>query len=147
MFGANGATNTDPNTQRSVGRMRRVRRLFVGTSAALCMVLVLGIGPAVAAPVHAGGGWGRASTTTPAARGSFGVYLPAHNLTQGDIALQFALSQVGKPYLYGGAGPNAYDCSGLAMVAWAQGGRLAQSLHRHPGPRGSARRPQRPAAR
>jgi peptidoglycan DL-endopeptidase CwlO len=114
MFGANIRSLT--------GRLRNVRRLLVGTSAVLSMVLVLGVGPAVAAPVHAGGGWGRASTTTPAAKGSFGIYLPAHNLTQGDIALQFALSQVGKPYLYGGAGPNAYDCSGLAMVAWSKAG-------------------------
>ena len=98
MFGANSRPLT--------GRLRNVRRLLVGTSAALSMVLLLGVGTAVAAPVHAGGGWGRASTTTPAAKGSFGVYLPAHNLTQGDIALQFAMSQVGKPYLYGGAGPD-----------------------------------------
>ena len=76
----------------------------------------------MAAPVHAGGGWGRPATATVPARGSFGYYLPAHNLTNGQIALQFALSQVGKPYLYGGAGPNSYDCSGLAMVAWSKVG-------------------------
>jgi len=122
MFGANSATNTDLNSAPLTGRLRSVRRLLVGMSAALSMVLLLGVGTAVAAPTHAGGGWGRASTTTPAAKGSFGIYLPAHNLTQGDIALQFALSQVGKPYLYGGAGPNAYDCSGLAMVAWSKAG-------------------------
>lgn len=31
----------------------------------------------------------------------------------------FALSQLGKPYVYAAAGPNAWDCSGLTMVAWA----------------------------
>jgi hypothetical protein len=31
----------------------------------------------------------------------------------------FALRQLGKPYVWGTAGPNAYDCSGLTMAAWA----------------------------
>jgi len=42
--------------------------------------------------------------------------------TQGDIAANWALSQLGKPYLWGGAGPEAYDCSGLTMQAWAHAG-------------------------
>jgi cell wall-associated NlpC family hydrolase len=40
--------------------------------------------------------------------------------------LLFALEQVGKPYVFAAAGPDAYDCSGLTMAAWAHGGvRLA----------------------
>jgi cell wall-associated NlpC family hydrolase len=46
---------------------------------------------------------------------------------QGDIAADWALSQLGKPYQWGGAGPARYDCSGLTMVAWARGG--VQLLH------------------
>jgi peptidoglycan DL-endopeptidase CwlO len=42
--------------------------------------------------------------------------------TQGDIAANWALTQLGKPYQWGGAGPNSYDCSGLTMVAWEQAG-------------------------
>jgi cell wall-associated NlpC family hydrolase len=37
-------------------------------------------------------------------------------------AVQFALDQVGKPYVFGAAGPDSYDCSGLTMAAWARGG-------------------------
>jgi cell wall-associated NlpC family hydrolase len=37
-------------------------------------------------------------------------------------AVHFAMAQVGKAYVYGAAGPNAYDCSGLTMAAWAQAG-------------------------
>jgi cell wall-associated NlpC family hydrolase len=37
-------------------------------------------------------------------------------------AVHFALAQVGKPYVYGAAGPNAYDCSGLTMAAWGAAG-------------------------
>jgi cell wall-associated NlpC family hydrolase len=41
---------------------------------------------------------------------------------QGDIAANWALSQIGKPYQWGGAGPDTYDCSGLTMDAWARAG-------------------------
>lgn len=40
----------------------------------------------------------------------------------GATAVRYAMSQVGKPYCYGGAGPSCYDCSGLTMRAWAQAG-------------------------
>jgi peptidoglycan DL-endopeptidase CwlO len=33
-------------------------------------------------------------------------------------AVAFALSQVGKRYVYAASGPNAYDCSGLTMAAY-----------------------------
>lgn len=38
------------------------------------------------------------------------------------IAVRAALSQVGKPYGWGAAGPDAYDCSGLSQWAWGQAG-------------------------
>ena len=37
-------------------------------------------------------------------------------------AVQFAMAQVGKAYVYGASGPNAYDCSGLTMRAWGAAG-------------------------
>jgi cell wall-associated NlpC family hydrolase len=37
-------------------------------------------------------------------------------------AISFALRQVGKPYQWGAAGPNAYDCSGLVFAAYATAG-------------------------
>ena len=37
-------------------------------------------------------------------------------------AIHYAMAQVGKSYVYGAAGPNAFDCSGLTMMAWAQAG-------------------------
>ena len=40
--------------------------------------------------------------------------------SKGAQALAFAKSQLGKPYRYASAGPNAYDCSGLTSAAWAK---------------------------
>jgi cell wall-associated NlpC family hydrolase len=41
---------------------------------------------------------------------------------QAAAAVQFAYAQLGKPYVYGGAGPDSYDCSGLTMRAWGAAG-------------------------
>ena len=40
----------------------------------------------------------------------------------GSSAVDFALAQVGDAYVYGAAGPSAWDCSGLTMAAWAAAG-------------------------
>ena len=37
-------------------------------------------------------------------------------------AVQYAMAQVGKSYVYGAAGPSSFDCSGLTMMAWQQAG-------------------------
>lgn len=39
-----------------------------------------------------------------------------------DQVLTFARSQIGKPYVFGATGPNAYDCSGLAQAAYKSAG-------------------------
>jgi cell wall-associated NlpC family hydrolase len=36
--------------------------------------------------------------------------------------LNFALAQLGEPYLWGGTGPDRWDCSGLTQAAYAAGG-------------------------
>jgi cell wall-associated NlpC family hydrolase len=36
--------------------------------------------------------------------------------------IAFAASQTGRPYLFGATGPDAYDCSGLAMMAYRSAG-------------------------
>lgn len=37
-------------------------------------------------------------------------------------ALDFAFSQIGKPYIWGSGGPEGYDCSGLTAAAFASAG-------------------------
>jgi peptidoglycan DL-endopeptidase CwlO len=41
---------------------------------------------------------------------------------QGAVAVQAALTQIGTPYSWGGAGPGGFDCSGLVMWAFQQAG-------------------------
>jgi cell wall-associated NlpC family hydrolase len=61
---------------------------------------------------NGGGGGGAVVPTKPAppARGGAAT------------AVATALAQVGKPYVWGAAGPDSFDCSGLTMFAWAAAG-------------------------
>jgi cell wall-associated NlpC family hydrolase len=49
------------------------------------------------------------------------VSIPTAN-TVGAQALQYALTKRGDPYVWGAAGPSAFDCSGLVVWAFAQVG-------------------------
>lgn len=39
-----------------------------------------------------------------------------------DVAIRFALAQVGKPYRWGATGPDAFDCSGLIQTSYKHAG-------------------------
>jgi cell wall-associated NlpC family hydrolase len=77
---------------------------------------------AAASRAAAAAGSGQPPATGPSWAASSGA-----TVTQGDIAANWALTQLGKPYQWGAAGPDSYDCSGLTMEAWAQAG--VQLLH------------------
>lgn len=47
---------------------------------------------------------------------------PTNRAEAVDRAVNFALSKVGGPYVWGGSGPSAFDCSGLTQAAWAAAG-------------------------
>jgi len=38
------------------------------------------------------------------------------------VAIAYAKQQLGKPYVWGGTGPDGFDCSGLVMEAWQAAG-------------------------
>jgi peptidoglycan DL-endopeptidase CwlO len=67
------------------------------------------------------------SSSTPTTGGSSARYggtpfnVPAPGAGAA-AAVAYAWRQLNKPYRYAGTGPDAYDCSGLTMMAWAQGG-------------------------
>jgi len=48
-----------------------------------------------------------------------GLALPAN--TASAKAIAYAMLQLGKPYIWGGNGPDGYDCSGLVLKSWQVG--------------------------
>ncbi|MEW2116524.1 NlpC/P60 family protein [Streptomyces sp. NPDC005474] len=60
---------------------------------------------------------GSSASQTPAAPVPASAYA-----TKADKALAFARAQVGKPYVWGAAGPDSYDCSGFTQAAWRAAG-------------------------
>lgn len=66
----------------------------------------------------------QAATSNADTSGGFSVSgpLPAPSATS-SAAANAALSKLGAPYVWAASGPNAFDCSGLVMWAFAQAGR------------------------
>jgi cell wall-associated NlpC family hydrolase len=48
--------------------------------------------------------------------------IPSPHLTHADAVINFLIRQLGKPYVFGGNGPNVYDCSGLTRAAFLYAG-------------------------
>ncbi|MFF5036551.1 C40 family peptidase [Nocardia salmonicida] len=107
------------------------RAVAVGAvGAATIGAFLLPAAPASAAPVTVPGiGTFEVPNEIPLPQGVPGIEIPAApqvftapRATAADIALDAALSKIGSPYVYGAAGPNAFDCSGLVQWAYSQAG-------------------------
>jgi cell wall-associated NlpC family hydrolase len=62
-------------------------------------------------------------TDSPPSGGGGGSFVPPPNASAAAIAIAAAQSQLGVPYVWGGATPGVgFDCSGLTMWAYAQAG-------------------------
>jgi peptidoglycan DL-endopeptidase CwlO len=72
-----------------------------------------------AARYAAGGAEAIAAASSPACQQAALGPLPAG--TAGKV-IAYAEAQLGKPYVYGATGPDAFDCSGLAMMAYRAAG-------------------------
>jgi len=66
-----------------------------------------------------GGSSGSTEVTDPNAGSPGPVPAPSGSA---QVAVDTARAQLGKPYVYAGAGPDVFDCSGLTMYAWAAAG-------------------------
>ena len=85
--------------------------------------------PLPAPPSSSGSG---SSSTDPADNPPVTIYIPTRPIPPGPVpppdtdgakkAIDYAKAQLGKPYIWGAAGPDAFDCSGLTMQAWKAGG-------------------------
>jgi cell wall-associated NlpC family hydrolase len=79
-----------------------------------------------------------------AANGGGTAATPGSAPAQGNVesAIQFAMAQLGKPYVWGGDGPDGYDCSGLVQQAFLRAGiqlpRVADDQYQATTPIGSS---------
>ncbi|CAN3981440.1 C40 family peptidase [Kitasatospora purpeofusca] len=67
-----------------------------------------------------------AAASTPAKTGQAAAAPPAGRPWSAESAasaVAFARARIGLPYIWGGEGPAGYDCSGLTMMAWREGGK------------------------
>ncbi|WP_326566698.1 NlpC/P60 family protein [Amycolatopsis rhabdoformis] len=94
------------------------------TATALAAALSATAGPALATTASAAPAATSASTAAAARPGA--------------AALARAMTQKGKPYAWGAAGPNAYDCSGLVVWAFKQVGVTLPHSSRLQSTRGTA---------
>ncbi|MFD2094024.1 C40 family peptidase [Blastococcus deserti] len=79
------------------------------------VVLVAGAGVALSPlPAQASSG---APTTATVAAAPVAAATPA-----AQVAVDTALAQQGDPYVWGGSGPDSFDCSGLTQYAYAAAG-------------------------
>ncbi|MFE0183863.1 C40 family peptidase [Streptomyces olivaceus] len=69
--------------------------------------------------VGGGGGGGDGGSTGPGPGDGGGTPVSG----AAGKAVDFAMAQIGKPYVWGAVGPSSYDCSGLTSAAWAAAGR------------------------
>lgn len=76
---------------------------------------------AVAAAQAASQQSGSSSSTSSSGSGTTKVTIPPVS-GRAAAAVAFARAQLGKPYVFGGTGPGAYDCSGLTQAAWKAAG-------------------------
>ena len=59
------------------------------------------------------------TVTDPTSNRTYRIPIPAG---KAGVAVNYALDQLGKPYVWASSGPDGFDCSGLVSAAWKQAG-------------------------
>jgi predicted nucleic acid-binding Zn-ribbon protein len=111
------------DARRKVARINAdMRKLLATTSANVRLLAAKMEQDALAHAAIAEQGW----LLRMAARKGPDLGIPMGNIPAPSVgallAVAYAEKQLGKPYVYAGAGPNVFDCSGLTMMAWRQAG-------------------------
>jgi cell wall-associated NlpC family hydrolase len=97
---------------------------FNADSAAIRRLLPKGAGvePLVSLVSSSAAGTGSAAAPTADAAGTGSAMAPAAPTAALDTMLKAAMSRRGLPYVWGAAGPESFDCSGLVQWSFAQAG-------------------------
>ena len=99
------------------------RRSFRGAALALFTGAGIALTPlAASADAGAPAPLAAAPVTSAAAPVAFAAAPVAATTQAAQVAVNTALAQQGKPYAWGGSGPNSYDCSGLTWSAYQAAG-------------------------
>jgi peptidoglycan DL-endopeptidase CwlO len=114
----------------AVRKRTHIRRRIGLAVLALATSVVASPPPAQASPVARAAESGLAQAVMPKkSRRHWGQWRWAHSIaavhhvpTAIEIVLAKARAQLGKPYVYGAAGPNAFDCSGFTQFVWGAAG-------------------------
>jgi cell wall-associated NlpC family hydrolase len=111
---------------------RRTLGLAVATTTAAALAALLPASPAAAAPLPVPAvpvtttavpaGFANPAAFTRSVADIAGRVEAARVAARTTTALASAMSKLGKPYVYGATGPNAFDCSGLVGWAYKQAG-------------------------
>src|SRR4051794_29157046 len=100
---------------------RSFRSLLSGRRAAVALAVGAGV---VLTPLPA---LASATGTPTAAAPTTAIVASTHG---SQVAVNTAMAQLGKPYVWAGAGPSSFDCSGLTQFAYkAAGISLPHSSH------------------
>lgn len=68
--------------------------------------------------------------TPPTSGNGLGTGMSRGTAAQGQAAVDWAMTKLGLPYVWGATGPDAYDCSGLTSRAWSAAGRAINRTSR-----------------
>lgn len=133
-----GAVKDSSETKLTVLEAPKPRIVVVGTKAAETAISnPATVNPAVSSSVNTGSATSAAANSVQAPAPSVNSAPPAASGIAGT-----AMSLIGKPYVFGATGPNAFDCSGLVQYVFAQNGR---SVPRVADAQGAAATPINPA--
>ncbi|MHB1929873.1 MAG: C40 family peptidase, partial [Acidimicrobiales bacterium] len=102
-------------------RLPRARAAAAAAAPAAATVTAAPTAGATGTPTATTGSTGTSGSAGATTSGGSGFTPPASS-SAAAIAVAAALSRVGDPYVWGAAGPNAFDCSGLVMWSYAQAG-------------------------
>jgi peptidoglycan DL-endopeptidase CwlO len=109
--------------ERAAARLRAERLAAAAAARAVAQQPVAPPAPAPA-PAPSGGGGGSSGGGSGGGGGGSGGGGGGggHGSGGASVAVAWAYKEIGKPYVWGGAGPNVFDCSGLTMYVWAKAG-------------------------
>lgn len=108
-------STTDPGRQAAPAQSRRRTPRALAVAVLTAAALAAGGAPALAQPAY------NAPAVAAAESGPERIH-QAPSSTDAEEAISAAESQKGKPYAWGGTGPNSFDCSGLVQYSFKQAG-------------------------